>query len=765
MSDVDERTICEICGKPVSRGPSSMTQWILGPEDVCICQAKTWARLESEIKESSLLCNGCGREIRQETDGTMTQWIFRSHYCGCTSPLPVVMLPEQVYERKERFIEKSLADYEQIGDESTAGWSEELTRYEPLRRLGQGSAGSVFLCKDTMLTKLVAVKCLRVTTPKNVVSFQNEARIASKLEHPGITRIIDFGVTESSSPYMVMEPICGISLRDHIETHGPLAEEEARRIGALLCNSLDYAHKAGTLHRDIKTSNVIMSKFEDELIPVLIDFGVAKLNQHVTVGSSSQEDTIAGTPEYMPPDSLAGEQYSEVSEVYSLGCVLFETLTGRVPFIANSSLSILAMHTSQKAPALSEVREDLEFSSEIEEIVARCLEKERSKRYQSMKELEQALFRPIEVLPATMEEEIEAESPTRPTNESIEEELLAARTPSRWVLAAVSILLTGMVWISLSIIIDRMSASPTKKMQHAHAHAHAHANSQSVYKGSVPSMFDDIGESGKKAQDNQNEGSAANALSSSASLESHQQGGQPFSEGIAAAADTAVLPAIRVVADSLPCQGKDFLVSKLGLVVNTPWGKALWRASDPRYTYLQNSVDKTILEMNYGEVRMCMNPRFVPLDMFKIQKAGRSSILGMNCDKYECFDRKKNKLATFWTTRELDREIPQFVRVLLCQAYVVPVGYGFPLKVTRSTELLIPETTDNPTKMGQPILPPAHDGFITQSVKSLERIKARESEFETPQNYEITDRFHFFNIDKELFGPGGDLYSIQKTLP
>lgn len=461
--NIENGDICTTCKKPAATGPSSLTQWIFG-RDQCTCQAKTFQFLRVKASASPKVteCSICDREIRP-SDGTMTQWIFHSRYCACASPSPKAAVAEtgdQANLIQTYRLESDLARFNNIGDDNLAGWREELSRYIPSRHLGRGGAGSVFLCKDTLLSKLVAVKILRHITSQSVISFQMEAKIASRLVHPGIVRIIDFGVTDSSYPYMVMEAVCGISLKDRLIVRGPLSEYETRLIGTRLARALAYAHSCGTLHRDIKSTNIIIREdTAGDLDPILIDFGIAKFYEETLAGVGSESQSMVGTPEYMAPDTVLSKAYSEATEVYSLGCVLFEALTGKVPFQGEGSLETLAMHMNYKPPTLCEARSDLSFSSEIENIVSRCLEKNPSMRFQSMVALEKALWEG-EGSP-TRESMEPGGSSTESTRETGNRVLPtpARLSSARVISAAVLISLTGAM---LLFGISRFAGSPEK---------------------------------------------------------------------------------------------------------------------------------------------------------------------------------------------------------------------------------------------------------------------------------------------------------------
>jgi serine/threonine protein kinase len=269
-----------------------------------------------------------------------------------------------------------------------------INRYKPLRKIGMGAAGSVYVCLDLALEKHVAVKTLRALTRDQLVAFQTEARVLSRLDHPNIVGILDFGATPSGAPYMVLTYDAGVNLRKHIDDAGCLDANLAITMFGMLADALSYCHAHDILHRDLKPENILFSVRKNGSLSVkLIDFGIALVvdQEKTTVDGR----VIAGTPAYMSPDQVQGKKYDARSEIYSLGCVFFEALAGRPPFTGETALDVLSQHARVAPPAVSEIANQ-PISAAVETVIAKCLEKHPADRFQSMKDFRDALALAVE---------------------------------------------------------------------------------------------------------------------------------------------------------------------------------------------------------------------------------------------------------------------------------------------------------------------------------------------------------------------------------
>ncbi len=269
-------------------------------------------------------------------------------------------------------------------------------RYRIIRQIGSGGMGVVYEAEDQLLNKTVAIKTIKkgVLTGDLVMRFQREANALAVLNHPNLVPIFIFGITDDNQPYLVMQYEQGKPLSELIEARGRLPLFKSINIFLQLASAIQHAHEHGVLHRDLKPSNVILKNYERENPDVvLIDFGIAMVANNNSMDSLTKTGILLGTPAYMSPEQVTGRELDERSDIYSLGCVMYETLTGLQPFTANSALELLTLKTSQEAPSINSAYPDLVFPCALEAIIARCLSTNPSMRYENMKALKEDLLK------------------------------------------------------------------------------------------------------------------------------------------------------------------------------------------------------------------------------------------------------------------------------------------------------------------------------------------------------------------------------------
>ena len=259
-----------------------------------------------------------------------------------------------------------------------------------LARVGAGGMGSVYKAEQALMGRFVAVKILHSHYAKRsdlVSRFHREARAMSQLSHPNTVKVFTSGQLDDGSFYFVMEFLEGRNLAETVRDHGPLAPARAIPIMSAICGALEEAHRAGIIHRDLKPENILLTNpggLED--FPKLFDFGLAKVSsRQMRPGSQilTQRGMVFGTPEFMSPEQARGDLLDGRSDVYSLGIVLYEALTGRLPFDAHSSMDYLPMQIKAEPIPLSQRVEGLRFPPLIELVVMRALAKRPEARFPS----------------------------------------------------------------------------------------------------------------------------------------------------------------------------------------------------------------------------------------------------------------------------------------------------------------------------------------------------------------------------------------------
>lgn len=265
-------------------------------------------------------------------------------------------------------------------------------RYEILSLIGEGGMSVVYKGRHQLMDRLVAVKMLKahlVTNTSILKRFQQEAKAISYLTHPNIVSVFDFGILPQGQPYLVMDYLQGISLDDAIEQENGLKVERAIHIFGQICDALTHAHQKGLIHRDLKPGNVMLVRSEEEDFVKIVDFGIAKLMPWAQQAFQklTQTGEAFGSPVYMSPEQCMGEELDNRSDIYSLGCVMYEALTGRPPLVGSQVLETMYKHLNATPIPLGAIRPDLCFSKSLEQIVLKSLRKKPEERYQSMKEL------------------------------------------------------------------------------------------------------------------------------------------------------------------------------------------------------------------------------------------------------------------------------------------------------------------------------------------------------------------------------------------
>ncbi len=263
-------------------------------------------------------------------------------------------------------------------------------KYDILESLGQGGMNDAYKARDRETGRLVVLKVPFVSLigdPATFSRYQRELEIGKRLHHPNIQQLIADGRLDGGvSPYLVLEFVDGTLLRDYLRTRAPLSVEEAIGIVVQLANALQYCHEHGVVHRDLKPENILI---ENDGTVKLVDFGIALL-QGARRLTFRRLTSGFGTPDYMAPEQVQGDRGDARTDVYALGVMLYEMLTGEVPYQGDSPLAVMSQRVTTDAPLLRTKRPDL--PPQLEAVVWRALRREPAERYQSMAELRNDLL-------------------------------------------------------------------------------------------------------------------------------------------------------------------------------------------------------------------------------------------------------------------------------------------------------------------------------------------------------------------------------------
>ena len=267
-------------------------------------------------------------------------------------------------------------------------------RYRVLEKLGEGGMGTVYKVEHVRMGKLAALKLMR---PDHAVDkalkgrFLQEARVVARLSHPNTVQVFDSGELEDGGLFIAMEYVPGKDLAWQLKAHGPMGEGQAASIGAQLLASLQEAHEAGIIHRDLKPANVMLVRRrksgEDQV--KLLDFGIAKLQE--AEGRKSTTGDFIGTPAYMSPEQIRGDSLDPRSDLYSVGCLLFELVTGRQPFDGPTPISILTQHYEAPIPRVTDVKADANISPAFQALLDRAMAKRAADRWPDAEAMRVAL--------------------------------------------------------------------------------------------------------------------------------------------------------------------------------------------------------------------------------------------------------------------------------------------------------------------------------------------------------------------------------------
>lgn len=272
-------------------------------------------------------------------------------------------------------------------------------KYELVDLLGSGGYAAVFKAHQLNGGPDVALKLMHADLQQSETAgkrFKLEAKAVGRLEHPNIIRVFDYGITDANEPFIVMEIVEGLLLSELLE-QGRMSTERAVGIFRQVCDAVEHAHERGIIHRDLKPSNVMLLRGDGRQDNVkLLDFGIARLlpqGDSDTRTFHTATGQVFGSPSYMSPEQCAGEHPDTRADIYIMGCLMYETLSGAPPFFHENPLEVVRMHLEQAPEPIGLDAKE----SDLERVVMKALAKEKEARFQTMAELNQALADPKSV--------------------------------------------------------------------------------------------------------------------------------------------------------------------------------------------------------------------------------------------------------------------------------------------------------------------------------------------------------------------------------
>jgi serine/threonine protein kinase len=450
--------ICARCGRRrlLAERRGSLTSFLLSDLS-CYCdesstQAGDAAKLQPLEKAKnrtggqSTVCQRCLKLVPTVSRaGSITAFFFKDQRCQCRKPLlesnksdysAKVKAPAQIaiYEGSDNYDRLNLAGLETryhggelLSKRTSLKTAMQTARanqakatiamaelapgqiiggcYELLDLAGQGGMGSVYKARHTVLGRLCAVKFLlpSMITPRTWFLFQKEAKLVSTMQHQTICQVYDLGIHNETVPYYCMDFVEGATLESTIIKHGPLSVGATLELFIKVCEGLNYAHRRGVVHKDLKPANLMITGSSNTIEIRILDFGIADLAESARESQGQAFDSesdskaqqprgalkqadIIGSASYMSPEQFVGDAVDRRSDIYSLGCVIFETLVGAPPFLEQTFEDLRHAHLAKLPPSL-EAPTGIYFPLSIQAIIAKCLEKSPDHRYQSVAEL------------------------------------------------------------------------------------------------------------------------------------------------------------------------------------------------------------------------------------------------------------------------------------------------------------------------------------------------------------------------------------------
>jgi serine/threonine protein kinase len=307
----------------------------------------------------------------------------------------IAVIPEELKPRAEAPVERPEAHHF-LGLTDNKDGPLKFENYEILNTIGRGGMGIIYRARNLSDNNLVALKVLRTDLLVDPVSqrrFEHEATAASRLEHPNLIRVREFGLSRFGQPYLTMDFLDGVELQTLLSHCERLDLPMFVNIFTQICDALAYAHSKGLIHRDLKPGNIMLVKGPTGVDTVkIIDFGIAKILGEHRQNNITTTGEMLGSPAYMSPEQCGGVALDSRSDIYSLGCVMYEAITGWLPFRNESAIGTIMMQVNDRPTPFNSLVPHLNIPEQLERIIFRAMEKDPANRYQTAADLSEDLW-------------------------------------------------------------------------------------------------------------------------------------------------------------------------------------------------------------------------------------------------------------------------------------------------------------------------------------------------------------------------------------
>ncbi len=372
----------------------------------CQCDRTKAVQPNLQPKYNSQSCKRCGKVIAgPKRLGSFTAFLLKDLRCGCAKPLLQVAgadamatryrPPQATWGKRQQQMQTALrtrANNTFARDAALVSLAPGTTIggcYQLIEMVGKGGMGVVYKARHTALNRILALKFVApsMVSRESWQLFQQEAKLNATLSHPSLCQIYDLGIHANALPYYAMDFIDGQTLEEVIMGTGPLSVGATLEIFIKVAEGLSYAHRRNVVHRDIKPANIMIADTTGDTTEIkLLDFGIAELGEKQRREGGQEAKKIIGSAAYMSPEQFAGRTTDARSDIYSLGCTIFETLTGALPFEGEDFDTLDRQHSTAEPPLLSDTT-NIAYPQELEAVIKKCLHKSRDRRYQNASEL------------------------------------------------------------------------------------------------------------------------------------------------------------------------------------------------------------------------------------------------------------------------------------------------------------------------------------------------------------------------------------------